>query len=78
MSHDFAAWEKYKGTGQLSECSARVHEPQLGFGTSPSRGGRDRPSFAFSMIGCMFWLVFCCKTLTLKKKKRELGCNRPG
>jgi hypothetical protein len=57
---------------------ARVHEPQLGFGPSPSRGGRDRPSFAFSMIGCKFWLVFCCKTLKMKNKKMELGCNRPG
>jgi hypothetical protein len=57
---------------------ARVHEPQLGFGPSPSRGGRDRPSSEHSMIGCLFWLVFCRKTLKLKTKKIKLGCNRPG
>jgi hypothetical protein len=75
--------EEYKGTeykGQVN-CQNVRHRSMnrsFGFGPTPTRGGRDRPSSEHSMIGCLFWLVFCCKTLKAKKKRRQLGSNRPG
>jgi hypothetical protein len=57
---------------------ARVHEPQRGFGPSPSRGGRGGPSDGGNELGCIFSLAFCPKSLTIISKKKELDCNRPG
>jgi hypothetical protein len=29
------------------------------------------------VIGCLFRVVFCPKTLSLTNNKKELGCNQP-